>query len=91
MWLACWVLQGQGACHAAGLIGHGVLGLVEMAKATLAAEGAQIVPACASLYCMGVEVLTVSSWDCMQQQQQSAQKAVQQQTEVKLQAFEAYR
>jgi hypothetical protein len=55
------------ASAAAGLVGHGVLGLVELAKSTLAAEGAQIVPASATLYCMGVELLTVNTWDCQQQ------------------------
>lgn len=46
----------------AGLIGHGVLGLVEAVKSTLAAEGAQVLPATATLYCIGIELVTVRSW-----------------------------
>jgi hypothetical protein len=70
-WFICHIsAAAASASAAAGLVGHGVLGLVELAKSTLAAEGAQIVPASATLYCMGVELLTVNTWDCQQQQQQ---------------------
>jgi hypothetical protein len=33
-------------------------------KSSLAAEGAQILPATATLYCMGIELISVNSWDC---------------------------
>jgi len=52
-------------CTPAGLLGHGVLGLVEVAKASLAAEGVQIVPASATLYCMGIELQIVDSWELL--------------------------
>lgn len=48
-----------------------------MAKATLAAEGAAIIPATATLYCMGVEVLTVQQWEVPPQHVQSVPHAAQ--------------
>lgn len=92
-------------CCCAGFAGHGVLGLVELAKASLAAEGAQIVPASATLYCMGLELLTVNSWGChamsvgdsedgvqRPQEQQQQQTLVQGDTgRVNLRALDAYR
>lgn len=73
-----------------------MLALVEVAKSTLAAEGAQVLPASATLYCMGVEVLTVDSWSAsgaqgskhtgQQQQQQQVASAG-----VNLQALEQHK
>jgi hypothetical protein len=48
-------------CLPAGLVGHQVLGLLECIKAKLLAEGGQLVPACATLYAMGIEVVTPSN------------------------------
>jgi hypothetical protein len=46
------------AAYIAGLVGHQVLGVVECIKAKLLADGGQLVPACATLYAMGIEVVT---------------------------------
>jgi hypothetical protein len=76
-----------------------VLGLVEAAKASLAAEGAQVVPASATLYCMGVQLLTINSWgrsdsgDAAQQQRQQQEEVRAQEDagSVNLRALDAYR
>jgi hypothetical protein len=54
-------------CLPAGLVGHQVLGLLECIKAKLLAEGGQLVPACATLYAMGIEVVTPSALQLQQQ------------------------
>ena len=84
-------------CHA-GLVGHGVLGLVEVAKSTLAADGVQIIPASATLYCMGIEVLAVSSWELaghsvqgMHLQEAQSSAAGPGRVEVDLRALQAYK
>lgn len=70
---------------------------MEAVKSTLAAAAdAQVIPASACMYCMGLEVLTVSSWDLFEGQQQQVQPAAglplqQQQIEVHLEALERYR
>lgn len=39
-----------------------MLGLLEVVKAKLLAEGGQVVPACATLYAMGVELAPLDKW-----------------------------
>jgi hypothetical protein len=51
----------------AGLVGHQVLGLLECIKAKLLAEGGQLVPGCATVYAMGIEVVTPSTLQLQQQ------------------------
>jgi hypothetical protein len=72
------------ALSVAGVVGHNVLALVEVAKSTLAAAGAQVLPASATLFCMGAEVLTVDTWRAAAGQGNSIQQhiAEQQQQQV---------
>jgi hypothetical protein len=46
-----------------------VLAVLECIKAKLLADGGQVVPACATLYAMGVEVVTPNTLQLQQQQQ----------------------
>jgi hypothetical protein len=56
------------AATTAGLVGHQVLAVLECIKAKLLADGGQVVPACATLYAMGVEVVTPNTLQLQQQQ-----------------------